>query len=254
MAGRIEADRLNEADAAIEIPGNDPGIWSHVVPYVLFLLVVQLRGSSWQVPAPWGGFAEALVPLAAIVFFAYRGDYPELGRKHFLARWIPVDLLVGALSGLAWMAPFLFWSQLRPDELTGSLSAESEIGAWITRGLTFVIAVPLLEELFIRSFVMRQADAIDTDRSFRTFPIASFTLRSFLVTTVFFTLAHQTWEWWVAAPWVMLTSAWFYYRKSMWSVIVAHAAANLTILVFVALQHGQWRDADGNVISLWFFV
>ena len=52
------------------------------------------------------------------------------------------------------------------------------------------------------------------------------------------------WEYWVAVPWVMATSWWFYRRGHIGSVIVLHAAANATILVAAIV-------ADG---PLWYFV
>ena len=32
------------------------------------------------------------------------------------------------------------------------------------------------------------------------------------------------------------------------------AGSNLTIFFFVLLQTGKWLDADGNPLSLWFFI
>ena len=52
------------------------------------------------------------------------------------------------------------------------------------------------------------------------------------------------WEWWVAVPWVIGSSLWFYYRGHLGAVILFHAAANATILLAAI-----WTDGP-----LWFFV
>ncbi|MEM9644509.1 MAG: CPBP family glutamic-type intramembrane protease [Planctomycetota bacterium] len=238
-------------------PASSADFWSHVLPYVFFLVVVQFRGASLgsvTLPPMLVSIASSLIPLATIAYFALRRSYPELKPSRPSWGWLPVDMLLGAVSGLAWMAPYLLFPSLRPDELAGTMNANSDPFAWIARGVTFVLAVPILEELFIRSFVMRQADVGPSDSSFRSIELARFTLRSFLVTVVVFTITHQVWEWWVAIPWVMATNLWFYFRRSLWSIIVAHAMANLTILLSVAWVQGKITDATGKAVDIWFFL
>ena len=118
------------------------------------------------------------------------------------------------------------------------------VAALALRGFGYVIVTPLFEELFIRSFVVRFADVYDTRRDFRDLPLARFTVRSFWVSTIFFTLGHVFWEWWVAVPWVMASHWWFARRGHIGAVIVLHAAANATILVAAI-----WADGP-----LWYFV
>ena len=71
---------------------------------------------------------------------------------------------------------------------------------------------------------------------------------------VIFTLAHMPWEYWVMAPWAILSTLWFYYRRHLVAVVVLHAATNASILVFVALTSGHFPDGSGGSLSLWFFV
>ena len=52
----------------------------------------------------------------------------------------------------------------------------------------------------------------------------------------------------------MLSLLWFYYRKNLMSMVILHAGSNLTIFFVVITQTGKWLDADGNPLSLWFFV
>jgi len=85
-------------------------------------------------------------------------------------------------------------------------------------------------------------------------PIAQYTLRTFLVATVWFTFSHVPWEWPVAAAWFVMTQLWFYHRRQLSSLVIVHAASNLSILAFVILCDGRITDGQGAPIDLWFFV
>ena len=87
----------------------------------------------------------------------------------------------------------------------------------------------------MRSFLIRLVDVIDTDMNFHKVPIARFTWRSFLVTVVWFTFTHVTWEWGVAAVAGALFNLWLYHRRHLGSVIVAHAVANASLWLAVVL-------------------
>jgi len=155
------------------------------------------------------------------------------------------------------MAPYLFIDSMRPDEpgFDPSLWGASLVPlALAMRTLGFGVVTPFMEELFVRSWLLRYADVCDKRDDFRDVPIARFSSRSFAVVLIWFTLSHAFWEWPVAIPWMVGTMLWFYYRKNVLSLVITHAASNLGILAFVILESGRWLDAQGNPISLWFFV
>jgi membrane protease YdiL (CAAX protease family) len=112
---------------------------------------------------------------------------------------------------------------------------------------------PLFEELFIRSFVMRMADAWEV-QDFRDLPIARYTARSLLVTIIIFTAGHAPWEYWVCVPWVLLSNLWFYYRKSLSAVMLVHGVTNATLLALAIWGGELFRNPDGSAFSFWFFV
>lgn len=239
------------------------GFWPYILPYAAFVLVAQFAGrfpDGWWLPLLW---IKPLVPAALIAFFYSRGMYPELRGFAAFAKGAPLDIAVGIASGLLWMAPYLFapaalgnalgaidtflgtpW----PDTASGfdaaQAGAEFASLALVLRGFGYVLVTPLFEELFIRSFVMRFADVYDSRRDFRDVPIARYTVRSFWIVTLFFTFGHVLWEWWVAVPWVMASSFWFYRRGHIGAVILLHAAANATILIAAVWANGP----------LWFLV
>jgi len=232
------------------------GFWPYLLPYFAFLLLSEMAGrlpdSAWLPMLA----LKPLVPAALIAYFWRAGVYPELRGFGSRASRVPLDLLVGVLSGFFWMAPYLvlpsevgdalgdFW----PDRSEGFDPARAGADlaplALALRFTGYALVTPVFEELFIRSFVMRYAEVFDRRGDFRDVPVARFSARALWVSTVFFTLGHVYWEWWVAVPWVLATSLYFRWRGHLGAVIAVHASANASILV------AAWL-ADG---PLWFFV
>ena len=103
------------------------------------------------------------------------------------------------------------------------------------RLLGFAVFTPFFEELFVRSFLLRYADVADTGEDFRLQPIGRYRARSFLVTVVWFTFTHASWEWIVAAPTCVVLNLWLYHRGHLGAVVVAHAVANAAIGALVVL-------------------
>jgi CAAX prenyl protease-like protein len=156
------------------------------------------------------------------------------------------------------MAPYLLSDSMRPADAEGfdrEMFGSSLV--WLALGIRAVgygVATPFIEELFVRSWLVRYIDVFDRGGDFRAVPIAKYTLRSFAVVVVWFTLSHVPWEWPVAAAWVVVTQLWFYHRRQIGSLVIVHAASNLGILIFVVLCDGMVRDGNGIPIDLWFFV
>jgi CAAX prenyl protease-like protein len=221
-----------------------------------FLLVVELGSRVPDAYAPIFLALRIMAPLGFFAYFALRGAYPELRGARWGA-WALADVAVGLLGAAIWIAPFLLWDSLRPDERgfdTGQLGPH---GAWLSQTLRFIGyagVTPFVEELFVRSWMMRYIDVAETRRSFLSVPIARFSWRSFLVVTIYFVFSHVRWEWGVMLAWTLLTMAWFYKRQHLSPIVLVHAVTNAAIFVFVVAFDGRFRDASGAPISLWFFL
>ena len=57
----------------------------------------------------------------------------------------------------------------------------------------------------------------------------------------------------MAVPWILLTQAWYYHRKSLPALVTVHAGSNLGIFAFVLAMTGRIPGANGPM-SLWFFI
>jgi hypothetical protein len=226
-------------------------------PYVSFLLAVELSG---RVTEPFTAIffvLRVIVPLGLFSYFLLRNDYPELRGSRWGA-WTLADVAVGLVGAVLWVAPFLLFDSLRPSEPgfdRGQLGPGGEGFAQVLRAIGYVAVTPFVEELFVRSWLLRYVEVADTRRSFRTVPIAHFTWRSFLIVMVWLVISHTFWwEYPVMFGWSLLTMAWFYYRKHLAPLVLVHAVTNGAIFAFVLAFDGAFRDASGVPISLWFFL
>ncbi len=260
MSTRVESGKgLAEGEAKSRHVGH--GWWPYLLPYVGFLIAVEIARRTPEAWAPAMLVFKPAVPALLLVWFWLRGEYAEL-RGYRIDGGSVLDVLVGLASAALWMLPFLYFDSVREwfgvDPSAGldpfMLGEEGVLAVLGLRLVGYAVVTPLFEELFIRSFVMRYADVYPDKGDFRDQPIARFTVRSFWTSVVVFTMGHLSWEWPVALLWVMATNAWFYRRGHLGSVIVVHAVANASILVFVAVFGDGWTDGSGGPLPLWFFV
>jgi CAAX prenyl protease-like protein len=231
------------------------GWWPYLGPYIAFLLSAELTNSfpdSWD---PALLVIKPAIPLGLILYFAARGRYAtEWASVRFRPVWALLDVAVGLVLTLVWMAPYLYIAALpRPDPAEGfdvNMAGESMAFAiLLLRMFGYAIVTPIFEEIFIRSFVLRYSDCYLRPGDFRDIPLARYSLRSFVATCIIFTMGHAPWEYWVCLPWVALSTAWFYLRKDMGSAVLVHATTNASILIYVYLKTG---GVSG--LPLWVFV
>jgi CAAX prenyl protease-like protein len=233
------------------------GFWAYLVPLFSFLLILQFKG---HFPDTWaGGFLafQVVLPAGLFVHFARRGDYPELRGFRTDANLL-LDVGVGLAGAAIWVAPFVLVDAWRPEDpgaFDPQLLGPSLVGlTFALRVVGYGIVTPFIEELFMRSWLLRYAEVFDKRRDFRDVPIAHFSRRSLSIVLAFFVLSHVTWEWPVMFVWALGTMLWFYHRKHIVPLIVVHAVTNLAIFGFVVLFDGRLLDGAGEPISLWFFI
>jgi CAAX prenyl protease-like protein len=171
-----------------------------------------------------------------------RGAYPEL-RGYRIGPGAIADGVVGAAIALLWLTPYVVFPALpRGEPFDRSILGEGREGLTLALRLAgFGLVTPFMEELFVRSFLLRFAEVI-TEGDFRALPIARFATRGFVVTVLWFTFSHQTWEWLVALPTGIALNAWLYARRHLGACVVAHAVANASIWAVVVFgERALWE-------------
>jgi hypothetical protein len=139
---------------------------------------------------------------------------------------------------------FVLWIQLDAPwmtlgEATASFVPLDAAGAidWplvAVRWIGAALMVPVMEELFWRSFLMRWIQRPD----FVTVDPHQVGLRAVIISTFLFVLAHPLW---LAATLAGLAYAWLYIRSgTLWSSVVAHAVTNGALGIWVVGTR-QWQ-------------
>lgn len=104
----------------------------------------------------------------------------------------------------------------------------------IVRVLGAAVVVPVMEELFWRSLVMRWIE----QREFLAVPPGKVGLRALLLSSLVFGLEHNLW---FAGLLAGLAYGWLYRRRgNLWLPIIAHAMTNLLLGIWVVAT-GSWQ-------------
>jgi CAAX prenyl protease-like protein len=136
--------------------------------------------------------------------------------------WINMDWSLGGVTEPQGFNPTLFLD----ERMRFAMIAFRVAGA--------VLVVPLMEELFWRSFLIRYI----IDKDFDNVPLGTFTWPSFLLTIVLFGLEHS---YLLAGMMAGLFYTTILYRtKSLAQCVLAHAVTNLALAMYV-LYSGEWR-------------
>ncbi|MDH3520561.1 MAG: CAAX prenyl protease-related protein [Myxococcales bacterium] len=226
-------------------------------PMLAFLALLSISRYLPEAAAPWLFLLRVAVPGCLLLWYAWRGCYPELRGAPFTPGGVTLDVCVGLLGAALWIAPFVLAPSLRPENSgfdRGVFGVSSQWFALLIRGAGFAVVTPFIEELFVRSWMLRYVDVFEGSRDFRSVPIGRFTWRSFLVVTVYFVFSHVQWEWGVMLAWTLLTMSWLYHRRHIAPLILVHAVTNAAIFFFVLLSDGRFVSADGQPLAFWFFL
>jgi len=212
-----------------------------VAPFALFMALLALRGAapddgSWGFDTRWL-YGAGAVAVAALLAWYWR-EYGELARQTWPE---PRELLLAAAAGLGvfvlWIhldAPWMSIGRPAADFLPTDAQGAVDWRLVAMRWLGAALVVPVMEELFWRSFLMRWIAhplflGVDPRRA---------GLKAIVLSTFVFTLAHTLW---LAAAIAGLVYAWLYVRTSrLWVPVIAHAVTNGALGVWVVAT-GHWQ-------------
>jgi CAAX prenyl protease-like protein len=214
--------------------------WLRVIPFAAFMALLALRGAlpadgSAGIDPRWVyGLTVAVV--GAMLALWWR-EYGELATQVWpTARETLLAVAVGLVVFALWISLDAPW--MRVGEATAAfvpLDAQGQ-PMWSLIAVRWVgaaLLVPVMEELFWRSFLMRWLDG----GSFESVAPQSVSLRAVVLSTFVFTLAHTLWLGAVVAG---LAYAWLYRRTGkLWIPVIAHAVTNGALGVWVVMT-GNW--------------
>jgi CAAX prenyl protease-like protein len=210
----------------------------YVAPMFAFLALTSLEGSLPGGPASYPvAYAIKIAIVAAVAWF-YRSTWSDLRPVPSPARLalaVLVGLVVFALwIGLEGLYPAFSFLGKRSTFDPAVLDPGWKWSFLVVRFLGLVLLVPLIEELFWRSFLIRWL--IDAD--FKKVPIGRVTPLAAGVTSVVFALSHPEW---LPALLTGLLWAWLLWQtRSLSACVLSHAAANLALGIYVVAT-GDWK-------------
>ncbi len=231
MTGRIDAT------AAEEEPGSEAAAWwAYGGPFALFGALTTVEGWVPQAYYPLVYVVKVCSVTAALVLAgAARRDIIPTGRA------APLAIVTGLAVFVAWVAidtwvpyPHL-GSRVGYDPFEKLASPAWAAPVFLAvRFYGLVVMVPVMEELFMRSFLLRYF----TSPRFREIPMGTFSATAFVIVAALSAASHP--EWLVA----MLASAayaWLLrHTRSLFPVVLAHAVTNAALGIYV-VSTGDWK-------------
>lgn len=211
----------------------------YVVPFATFMALLLIAP---EVPLPPRLVAVLHVALLAAVLWFFSRKVISLRAPHWIGS-ISVGVGVFAL----WVAPDVFlpaWRDhwLFSNGLTGRIEgalpvdARDDVLRLVLRASRAVILVPIIEELFWRSWLPRW---LDHREDFREIPLGQYTLASFWLTALLFASEHGA-MWDVGLATGLLYNWWMRRIRSLGDLILAHAVTNACLSGYVLLR-GRWE-------------
>lgn len=212
---------------------------ARIVPFAVFMLLLVVRGEvpadgSWGIDPRWV-YGVMVAVVGGLLAYFWR-EYGELVPQTWpSSAEIALGAGIGAIVFALWIHLDAPWMTIgSPSASFLPLDAQGQL-IWPLVGLRWIgaaLVVPLMEELFWRSFLMRWIQSAQ----FESVVPQQVALKAIMLSTFVFVLAHTLW---LAAIVAGLAYAWLYVRTGkLWVPVIAHAVTNGAL--------GVWVVATGN--------
>ncbi len=213
---------------------------ARTLPFVVFMALLALRGAapddrSWGIDPRWL-YGVTVIVVGALLAWYWR-EYGELvAQTRPDARELGLAVATGIVVFALWIHLDAPWMQIgtatagfQPLDASGALEWPLVVVRWIGAALL----VPVMEELFWRSFLMRWI----ASAQFESVAPHRVGVKAVVLSTFLFMLAHTLW---LAAILAGLAYAALYIRTGkLWVAIIAHAVTNGLLGVWVVTT-GRW--------------
>jgi CAAX prenyl protease-like protein len=236
-----EHDDRCAVPATAAIPAGAPmfnrAAWLRILPFAAYLVFivtgdVLARLGVRQDTLRW--LYPAKIALVALLLALFWRQYRELSRFYLAPLHALVALATGALVFVLWIALDAGWMIVgSPAGFDPRVDGRIDWLLVAIRIAGAALVVPVMEELFWRSFLMRWVDAPD----FESVEPSQLTIKSFVITIVLFGIEHNLWLAGIVAG--AAYSLLYMRHRNLWSPILAHAVTNGLLGVWV-VRTGSW--------------
>ena len=198
----------------------------YVAPFALFAVCIYL-GPLFNIPQVILYPIKTALVAGTLIYFwnVYEQEIK------FSFSWLAV--LSGVIVFFIWVLPEGLYPQIGHSEFNPYKRA-SGYGVYFV--ITFkligaTLVVPLMEEIFWRSFALRFAIKSD----FKSVPLGRFSWFSFIFISILFGFEHHRWLVGIFAG--MIYSGLLYRSKNLFDPILSHAITNLLLGIYVVSTH-----------------
>jgi uncharacterized protein len=200
----------------------------YIFPFALFAVCIYV-GLLFNISQRFMYPVKTVLVASSLIYFwnAYKQEI------RFSFSWLPV--ISGILVFFIWvvfegMYPQIGHSEFNPYDYASGYGVYFII---TFRLIGATLVVPLMEELFWRSFALRFAIKSD----FKSVPLGQFSWFSFIFISILFGLEHERWLVGIFAG--MVYSGTLYRSKNLFDPILSHTITNFLLGMYVLLTH-QW--------------
>ena len=224
---------MNQETAA-PAPQSSPRAWiGYVVPMAAFMALTALEGQGTGIPYPV--FYTIKVAIVTAALLMSRKVWKEI---HFDPKMLALGLIVGLVGYLEWIyvdrhTPHFRFLGTRTAFNPGAELPERNIRHLflLVRFFGLAIMVPVMEEIFWRSFLLRWI----TDPDFTKLKVGEFSWSAFAVVAGIFAISHP--EWLAAAIFAAMMALLLKRTGSLFACIVAHGFTNLLLGIYLIQTH-----------------
>ena len=211
--------------------------WARILPfltYMLFIGVTELLGHLGWNAADLRWLYGVKVGAVVLVLAIFWRHYFELKTCRLPARGVLVALAAGVLVLVLWLGLGAGWMTIGTAagfDPTSAGRIDWPLVAVRIAGAALV--VPVMEELFWRSFLLRWLDKVN----FEAVDPSQVSIKSVVITSVLFGFEHHLWLAGIVAG--IAFSALYMRHRTIWSPILAHAVTNGMLGALVVIT-GAW--------------
>jgi uncharacterized protein len=222
-----------------------------VLPFMVFMLIASRYPSVENFDDPtsakwyaWMVAAQVIIAIGWLVYFR------KIYLKHFPLRWSLLSVVVGAIGVVLWIGicelkiepTILSWVGLekwaaRPsfNPYQSLTDAGLRTTFLILRFTLLALLVPIVEELFLRGFLVRYVN----NPNWETTGLKGLSMMALLTPSIYGALTHPM-EAIAAVVWFGLVT-WLMVRTgNLWDCVIAHAVTNLLLGVYI-VNYSAWH-------------
>lgn len=221
--------------------------WVRIIPFAVFMAFIGLQQvGQWLADKDIVALTETqllyLYPvkalLVALLLVCFRREYDEIKWSDFKKTGHTLgSILLGLSVFVLWINMDWSFASMGENKGFNPYLSHGDSSRYLLIGVRLfgaAVVVPIMEELFWRSFLLRYI----INSNFTAVRIGTYSLSSFIMGSILFGLEHH-----LVLAGIMAGSAYsllLYRTKSIAQCILAHAVTNLVLGLYV-LRTGFWQ-------------